>query len=398
MSPTNPRIIVVDDRQGIYDIVRMALELLDRQPRLIHVHTGDDALEELRLSGADLLLTAHTLIGTTNGPMLALMAKRELAVLPVIVLANERDPELDEETISQSPFRYLRRPFSPETLLRALRIALDGPEAVPPENEPEDFTGIVPVIDVDQLRPLLFDFMRDAGAMAIVMADRNGKVVAFEGAAGYIDRDLLAAALGPGFGGLIKLLPIIGEHPRVLKYYDGDKSDLFGLAVGLHHFIMLIFDGKAPANAIGVVKRLGTTSVNRMLEIIGDVAFDTRPVPVAAPTPMPAKPAPEPTHTHRRGRGAKASTTETSAVSAERTARTASVERVGKTKPLTPPPDPIPNFNPELFDHLDEIDPNDAEDAFSEDKLTPDLFISGNNKISFDDARHQGILGDMNES
>src|SRR5258707_14422817 len=103
MALTNPRIIVVDDNKGVYNIVRASLELLGRHPRLIETHTGDDALLELRISSPDLLVTAHTLSGTTNGPMLALMAKRELAALPVIVLAAERDPEIDDDTLAQSP-------------------------------------------------------------------------------------------------------------------------------------------------------------------------------------------------------------------------------------------------------------------------------------------------------
>src|SRR5436305_1124274 len=98
MPPTNPRIVIVDDNKGIYTIVRASLELLGRHPRLIETQGADDALLEIRMGSPDLLVTAHSLSGTTNGPMLALIAKRELAALPIIVLANEYDPEMDEET------------------------------------------------------------------------------------------------------------------------------------------------------------------------------------------------------------------------------------------------------------------------------------------------------------
>src|SRR5262249_16528381 len=189
---------------------------------------------EIRIASPDLLVTAHSLPGKTNGPMLALMAKRELAALPIIVLGYEYDPEMDEETLAQSPFQYLRRPLNPESFIRAVRIELDGPEAVPQEASVEAVLEPVPTIDYDKLRPILFKLMREVGAMAVVLADRNGKVVAYDGAAGYIDRDLLAATLGPGFGSTTRILPIVGDQPRVLKYYDGDKIDLFGLAVGLH--------------------------------------------------------------------------------------------------------------------------------------------------------------------
>src|SRR5258708_32741809 len=100
---------------------------------------------------------------------------------------------------------------------------------MPEQVAQEDTLGPVPAIDIDKLRPLLFQVMRDVGAMAAVLADRNGKVISYEGAAGYVDRDLLAATLGPSFGTTTRILSRLGEQPRGLKYYTGDKRDLFGL-------------------------------------------------------------------------------------------------------------------------------------------------------------------------
>jgi CheY-like chemotaxis protein len=383
MPPTNPRIIVVDDNQGLYNIVRASLELLGRRPRLIETHTPEDALAELRISSPDLLVTAQTLPGQTDGPTLATLAKRELAALPVIVLGAERDLEISEDELAQSPFQYLRRPFAPETFLRALRVALDGPEAVPQAAPPEDLFGPVPAIDSDKLRPILFRLMREAGAMAAVMADRNGKVITYEGAAGYVDRDLLASALGPGFGNTSKILPIIGDQPRVLKYYDGDKIDLFGLAVGLHHFITLIFETNAGDRAMGTVKRLGGIAVNEMLGIIGDIAFSARPAPQIS-APAPAKAA---EHAPRRGRR----TQETAAV------QPAPARAAAPPKPEKPAAAAIPNFDPSLFDSLDSIDLSKADELFDPDKLAASLSGSSGNKISFDDALLQGIIGNVDE-
>jgi CheY-like chemotaxis protein len=393
MPPTNPRIIVVDDNEGLYDIVRSTLDLLGRRPRLIQACTGDDALTEIRLASADLLVTAFSLVNNTNGANLAMAAKRELAALPVIVLANEYDEELDPDELAQAPFEYLRRPLAPEAFVRAVRVALDGPEAVSNEIVVEDVIP-VPAIDVDRLRPLLFNVMRDVGAMATIFADRNGKVLAYEGAAGYIDRDLLAAALGPGFGSTTKLLSIVGDQPRVLKYYDGEKGDLFGLAVGLHHFLVLIFDGNAPGSALGNVKRFGGNTVNEMIEIMGvDTAFSLRPTVAAEPM---------------------------SPKRARRTQEMPPVEHEAPTRPVAPPkkrtsshkkvqlPEPeeqvqsepmfdaIENFDPSLLDALGNVDLNAAEDLFSDENLLGST-SAGGNTVSFEDAMMQGIIDDIEE-
>ncbi len=397
MPPKNPRIVVVDDNKGIYNIVRASLELLARRPRLIETQTADDALLEIRVASPDLLVTAHSLSGTTNGPVLALMAKRELAALPIIVLGSETDPEIDEETLSQSPFAYLRRPLNPEAFIRALRIALDGPEAVPQEAKPEDIMGPVPAIDEDKLRPLLFKLMRDLGAMAIVLADRNGKVVAFEGAAGYIDRDLLAATLGPGFGSTSKILPIVGDQPRVLKYYDGAKLDLFGLAVGLHHFITLIFDNKV-GSTLGNVKRFGGNAVNEMIEVIGtEKAFSTRPIALAAPATPAAAAKPVPATGKRTRRTQEmAAVQQATPGKATPTGKKTTQAPVVTPEAAKPAMEPIVNFDPSLLDALDQIDMNKAEALFSPEKLAQSA-TAGSNKISFEDALLQGIIGDVDQ-
>jgi CheY-like chemotaxis protein len=391
MPPTNPRIIVVDDNRGISNIVRASLELLGRRPRLIETQTADDALMELRVSSPDLLITAHTLAGSDNGPTLAVMAKRELAALPIIVLGNESDPVLDEEMLAQSPFQYLRTPLAPETFIRALRVALDGPEAVPQQSMSQEINEPVPMVDTDKLRPILFQLMRDVGAMAAVLADRNGKVISYEGAAGYIDRDLLASTLGPGFGSTSKILSIIGEQPRVLKYFDGDKLDVFGLAVGLHYFVTLIFDNKA-GSTLGNVKRFGGNAVNEMVGVIGaETAFSTLAAPTSTQTMAQVKP-------EAKGKKGRRTQEMAAAVAAEalKNSSSPSKKTEGPKTSATPKMEPIENFDASLLDGLDNIDLNSAEALFSPDNMVTNKGTSGNN-ISFEDAMMQGIIGDVDE-
>ncbi len=385
MALTNPRIIVVDENQGITNIVRASLELLSRKPRLIETHTGEDALDELRLRTPDLLITAHQLGSDMSGVVLALQAKREVAALPVIVIANEDDHEMDEETLSESPFQYLRRPLMPEVFIRALRIALDGPEAAPKEEAPVDIMGPVPQIDTNKLRPIASKLMRDVNAMSFVLADRNGKVVTYDGAAGYIDREVLSAGLGPTFAGTSKILSIVGDQPRVLKYYDGDKFDIFSLGVGLHYFVSLIFDGASGDRALGNVKRFGGIAVNEMLAIIGESAYKQNKAGL-----------PE-TESDSKARTRRRATQEMAAVNkvASAPARKDSAPPPVKEAPMF---EPITNFDPSIFDALDSMDLSQADALFDPDRLALSLNGLGNgNKISLNDAQAQGILGSVDD-
>ena len=58
--------------------------------------------------------------------------------------------------------------------------------------------------------------------------------------------------------------------------------------------------------------------------------------------------------------------------------------------------EPIANFDPSLLDALDQIDLNKAEALFSPEKLAASA-ASGSNKISFEDALMQGIIGDVDQ-
>jgi hypothetical protein len=66
-------------------------------------------------------------------------------------------------------------------------------------------------------------------------------------------------------------------------------------------------------------------------------------------------------------------------------------------KPEKPAAAAIPNFDPSLFDSLDSIDLSKADELFDPDKLAASLSGSSGNKISFDDALLQGIIGNVDE-
>lgn len=397
MSTSSPRIIVVDPQQKLSHLVRAAMELMNRRPRLIETYSSDDAMLELRAVAPDLLISSQTLLEASSGTILALMAKREMAALPVIVVGEETDPELDAETIAQSPFQYLRRPMAPESFIRALRIALDGPEAAPRAASPDEIIPVPPLEYTASLQKIMFDLMRNVNAMAIILADRNGKVIGYDGAAGYVDRDLFAAALAPGFGNTIKMLPALGDQPRVLKYYDAERSTVFGLSLGLHHFIILVFDRNAPPTALGNVKRYGSTAINEMLELIGAVAFDPKPS-----SPM-LHQKPE-THAKRKTRtqDMRAVSSATAAPAAEKPVMPSSVvtqpPATSSTAQQSPAAKPIADFDPSLFDGLDSVDLQLAEAMFDPDKLAESaLALAPDSRITFDDALMQGIIGDIDE-
>jgi hypothetical protein len=254
------------------------------------------------------------------------------------------------------------------------------------DDTPMDMMGPVPQIDVDQLRPIALRLMRDVNAMSYVLADRNGKVLAYDGMAGYVDKELLAATTGPSVGVVARMMPFLGDSPRVLKYFDGDKFDVYVLAVGVHYLLNLVFDGATGSRALGNVARFGRASVDEMLAQMGDIAFK---IQVLLPQETAKIAAAE--------QGASAPASEEPRQK-QRIRRTQEVALSKPELPPEPPPpmptlDPILNFDPAVLDKLDSLDLSEADALFDPDRLADVAnSISSGNRLSRADAEAQGLI------
>jgi len=232
------------------------------------------------VGGAD--VDAYRIPGSMHGVDLATRLSRDSLGTPVIVLADEGDPLLEPQALKDAPFQYYMRPVA-EPFLRGLRIALDGEEAIAVEEheaKSESDLGPVPAIDVNRLRDIVASLTRDVGAMGIILADRTGRVLIDQGATGYVDREKLAAILGPSFGRSADVSPLVGGNAWTMQYYDGERLDIYGLALGVHYFMCLIFEGSS--RAFGSVTVFGRRAADQIIDLIGDAAYS-----VKKPEPLP---------------------------------------------------------------------------------------------------------------
>jgi hypothetical protein len=290
-----PRIVVVDASHDVARIVYGALTLLNRQHILVEVPTAEDALEEVTRSPIALVVTAHKIPGSMHGIELATRIIHESLGTPVIVLAEEGDPLPDDPALKDVPFQYFMRPVA-EPFLRGLRIALDGEAAIAVEQvetQAVSELGSVPSINIKELRNIVLSLMRDVGAMGVILADRTGRVLVDEGATGYVDREKLAIILGPSFARSADISPLIGGNAWTMQYYDGERLDVFGLALGIHYFMCLIFEG-SNRGAFGAVTMFGRRAADQMIDMIGAIAYKTKePAEPELPPQPKAKPSKE---------------------------------------------------------------------------------------------------------
>ena len=344
-----PRIVVVDPTPTLARIARGALALLDKAHILIEVPSAEAALGELAAGHVALLLSVLQL-PDLDGLQLARQALTVVPDLPVIVLADADDPLPPLEEVAAAPCRLYVRPVA-EAFLRGLRSALEGESAATLDvGTPvtDESLGPVPPVEVDRIRGPVATMMRDVGAMGALVSDRTGRIVFELGATGAIDRAALAAMVGAALTRTVPMGALVGGNAWTMHYYDGERFDVFVLALGVHYFLLLIFDG-ANRSAFGPVTMYGRRVADQIIRMLGDAAYRVTP----------------PSQSDGTGGGGQVS----EAVPAPRAQPTKSrrSERRNVTASPPPQPDPLPLDLDALFGQ--EVDEELAERLFDPEDL-----------------------------
>jgi hypothetical protein len=176
---------------------------------------------------------------------------------------------------------------------------------------------------------------------------------------------------------------LVGGQASSVQFYDGDIYDVFALSVGFHHMLSIVFDGKDGARQFGAVTRFGRRAAEDLKALLGASAFIVaRPEPAhEAPTNRrgKAKPAPEPEPE-----------VEPVLVKAEHWER----EEPKPAESMMPHLDPIENLDLSIFDGLDKLTADAADDLFDMEKLEEMASDSRRTRgsLTYDEAIELGIV------
>lgn len=277
-----PRIITVDPTGNIAQQVRSAVELIDRLIIQVDVPNGTEAIAELKRGGCQAVIATWSAGDNMPGWELAAEVRKAAPDAAVLIIADYDDTELDAETRAESPFAYFQRPFDAEQFMRTLRAAIDGEDIFAAMNPPETPTatgavqedlGPVPQMNVARAEDIVQGLLTDLNAIAILMVDRNGEVLLERGALGFLNRDDLARSIIPTITTTLKLRDLIGGNLSGLQFYDGDEYDIYVLTVGLHHYLIMLYDGKKGSRELGNVRIFGRRAAEDLIALVGAQAW-----------------------------------------------------------------------------------------------------------------------------
>jgi hypothetical protein len=260
--------------------VRGALELMDASVIQVDVPTSAHAVAELSY-GARMFVTAYTL-DEGNGYELALSVLQQYPDIAILIIADEDSPESDAEDItSELPYVVLRRPLDGISLMRMIEAAIQGRKlriSLTQTNAAmiavtESELVPVPTLDLAHASRILDQMLVDVGAMEVVLASRVGELLVERGAAGTLNRERLVNMLAPSMNTGRDVRDLVGGQLSTIQFYDGEAFDIFVLSVGLHHFILVVYDGQGGARMFGAVNRFGRRAAEDVIALIGAGAF-----------------------------------------------------------------------------------------------------------------------------
>lgn len=390
--PSLPRIITVDPTGNVARIVRATIDLSEYACRQIDVPSAQEALEEMKIGGSHLIVSALHLEEMQAFEM-AQEVRQQDGDVGIVILADEDDPEMDFAAQSESGFVYLQRPIDIQQFTQVLFAGMRGDDVIKASRASDNGVqvvqnmGPVPDLDVDRARELIDALLTDLGAMAITLVGRNGKVILERGTPNYIDLDMMITALLPTMSATIQMRELVGGNTSSLQFFDGDIYDVYVLSVGLHHLLCIAYDGEKGQREFGSVNRYGRRVVEDLIALLGAYAFFIQPV-AEEEAPLQRK------RMTRMAPAVVLPDEDEELVELERAAEF-SAPTSSELEKVHLEAIPDDQFDADFLAALENIDDSKADDMFSLDKL--DGFSSGiksRGTLSDEEARQVGILDD----
>ncbi|MBI3362159.1 MAG: response regulator [Chloroflexi bacterium] len=273
------RILLVDDQREVTRLLRTSLELLNRDYVIVDVPSGEEALLEVQRTPFDLLVTDVRLPGI-DGLTLINRVRRANAAAKIILITGESPQTIEAEVKRIAPFAYFSKPISTDKFLDAAQDAL-GEKTAPAKID-------TPANGSPAISDRLASLRRDLGALAVFLADLDGRVVLSAGDIARLDVTAVLQPLVTTFSASLKVCSLLGGLvPTNVQFFDGDDYDLYTLNVGQFFLLVIVFDGDRGGTAMGAVMRFGRICADDLLNALAEIGVEE-----ALRKPAPAPPAP----------------------------------------------------------------------------------------------------------
>ncbi len=262
------RILIVDDEVSILTILRTSLEKLEPGYEVDTAHDGFTALDKLRDSQYDLVVTDYNMAEMDGLELLETIHYLQPAARVILITAYGCDA-VETEARRLQAYRYLTKPLEIKFFRQVVQQALGDLSVSRP--------GIL-VLSDDRYRHvnhMLGQLMVDVSARCVFLTDAEGRTIAKTGNTDKVPVNEMASLLGGSIVTLIEAGRILDDDSNAinLAYREGKNEFVYAINVGPQLLLILIIDRGPYSSRLGSVWYYAQRTALDLRRIVGTAEY-----------------------------------------------------------------------------------------------------------------------------
>ena len=260
---TLKRILVVDDEEGLLDVLGHSLGKLDKKYQIVTARNGQEALTMARETQFDLIITDLRMPGM--GGVELTEAIRDLSPrTQVIWLTAYDNRSARDEARRLAIYRFLTKPVN----LAEIGHLAEGALATGPSQEGQGRHP--PKRPEGLLQERLRQLQKDAEADCVLAVTTTGQLIGMTGPPADLDVTTLAVLMASSFRTDCEIIRLLGpESTLKVSSRESDNHSVYAYQVGPDSLLVIVFSSKTRQGDVSLYAR---RAVKEVKDILSDLA------------------------------------------------------------------------------------------------------------------------------
>lgn len=259
-------ILIVDDEPKVGFFLGRSLKLTNKECEVSTARSGEEALEILKASPVDLLITDLRMPGISGLELIRWTKTTRPETQTILITAYGSD-KLKAEAQRLKVYHYITKPFNVREFTDVVKKALQQMAVTRPGFA--IFSGQA----FEEITEQLEELRNDIGARCIFLADAQGQRLAEVGLTDGIDDTMLLTLLA---GGLVTSAEVARQfndgQSTNFNFQKGERYDIYSANVGENLVIAIIFDSRAQKSRVGMVWLYTRRAIQTLLDVLSSPA------------------------------------------------------------------------------------------------------------------------------
>jgi len=255
------RVLIVDDARDILFLLTQSVKQLGPDYQVSTAMDGFEALEQIRQTKFDLVITDHMMPGLT-GLELAQEVRRQSPDTHVMLMSAYDTTELRGQAEEMELSGYLGKPFSvPQIIETVQRIVTQTQEA---ENKKSIESPVLSQVVYEYLKTL----HAKTGAYCVLLLNSEGRLLRVVGQVDHKRTARLAMFIAANFLAVTKLTTLLDDDGSDFRsiYHEGSKYNIYAYDVNSAFFLAVVFGAAGKPGTVWLYTKETASALAPLLE------------------------------------------------------------------------------------------------------------------------------------